>query len=105
MTYTNQVICQDNILKNMNKLAFLCFLLLLVLPLRTAAKDFLEDYEVGTDVEDWEVEEDDDGDNAEFMESWKSRGGNKVLVNVDAFGAAGDGVSDDTQVKTSLYVL
>ena len=54
------------------------------------------------ELESWDIEEDNDWD---FYEnpSWTSERGSKVLVNVDSFGAVGDGVSDDTQVK--LYCL
>ncbi|KAL5550446.1 hypothetical protein UlMin_000622, partial [Ulmus minor] len=48
------------------------------------------------ELESWDIEEDNDWD---FYEnpSWTSEHGSKVLVNVDSFGAVGDGVSDDTQ--------
>ncbi|KAL5537538.1 hypothetical protein UlMin_044753 [Ulmus minor] len=48
------------------------------------------------ELESWDIEEDNDWD---FYEnpSWTSERGSKVLVNVDSFGAVGDGVSDDTQ--------
>ena len=44
------------------------------------------------DVEDDEIE---------FLElpSWSSQHGSKVMINVDSFGAVGDGVSDDTKVS------
>ncbi|KDO82376.1 hypothetical protein CISIN_1g0424472mg, partial [Citrus sinensis] len=35
--------------------------------------------------------------------SWTSERGGKVLVNVDSFGAAGDGVSDDTQAFLNAW--
>ncbi|GMH01594.1 hypothetical protein Nepgr_003433 [Nepenthes gracilis] len=37
------------------------------------------------------------------MPSWTSERSGKVLVNVDSFGAAGDGISDDTQAFISAW--
>ncbi|XP_047311597.1 probable polygalacturonase At1g80170 [Impatiens glandulifera] len=37
--------------------------------------------------------------------SWESARGSKVLVNVDSFGAVGDGVSDDTRAFISAWNL
>lgn len=50
---------------------------------------------------DIDLEDDIEGDFLE-MPGWESRGGGKVLVNVDSFGAVGDGISDDTQVKKKI---
>lgn len=36
--------------------------------------------------------------------SWTSERGGKVLVNVDSFGAAGDGETDDTSVSSFILV-
>lgn len=36
--------------------------------------------------------------------SWRSERGGKVLVNIDSFGAAGDGESDDTEVSSFLII-
>lgn len=72
-------------LKIMNTLNLLCFLLLLVLPLRLASKQYSD----GLDEGAFEVQETDDED---------SYGRKKATSNVDAFGAEGDGVSDDTKV-------
>lgn len=36
--------------------------------------------------------------------SWRSERGGKVLVNVDSFGAAGDGESDDTEVSSFITI-
>lgn len=47
----------------------------------------------------WEMEEENEMESS-LISSWaSSERGNKVLVNVDSFGAVGDGVSDDTQVN------
>lgn len=52
------------------------------------------------ELESFDIEEDDEV-NVFKIPSWTSERGSKVLVNVDSFGAIGDGVSDDTQV--SIY--
>lgn len=52
------------------------------------------------ELESFDIEEDDEV-NVFEIPSWTSERGSKVLVNVDSFGAIGDGVSDDTQV--SIY--
>ncbi|KAG6655013.1 probable polygalacturonase At1g80170 isoform X2 [Carya illinoinensis] len=44
----------------------------------------------------WEMEEENEMESSPIS-SWTSDRGSKVLVNVDSFGAVGDGVSDDTQ--------
>lgn len=46
----------------------------------------------------WEMEEENEMESSPIS-SWTSERGSKVLVNVDSFGAVGDGVSDDTQVN------
>jgi len=48
--------------------------------------------------EDYEVEELSD------IPSWTSERGGKVLVNIDSFGAAGNGETDDTEVKFFHYL-
>lgn len=47
--------------------------------------------------EEYEIEELSD------IPSWTSQRGGKVLVNVDSFGAAGDGETDDTEVEFFPY--
>lgn len=37
--------------------------------------------------------------------SWRSEHGGKVLVNIDSFGAAGDGESDDTEVSSFIIIV
>lgn len=59
--------------------------------------DELESFDI---EEGFDIEEDDEV-NVFKIPSWTSERGSKVLVNVDSFGAIGDGVSDDTQV--SIY--
>lgn len=86
---TNPALKSNCILKAMAKLfTLLCFLVLLVVPLRVAEQDYPDEGE-----NDFESDQ---------LLYWESEHVNKVLVNVDAFGAVGDGVSDDTQVINKL---
>lgn len=83
-------------------LTFLCFLAFIVLPLRSADKEYCPDsFHVSSKLEDFEVRRESDNHEFEFEDLlfWESDHSHKSLVNVDAFGAVGDGVSDDTQVK------
>ncbi|KAL1542798.1 putative polygalacturonaseisoform X1 [Salvia divinorum] len=74
----------------MNTLNWLCFLLLLALPLRFACKQYSEGFDDGA----FEVQETDEDD---------SEGRKKAISNVDAFGAEGDGVSDDTKAFVNAW--
>ncbi|XP_073288285.1 probable polygalacturonase At1g80170 [Primulina huaijiensis] len=89
----------------MNNLTFICFLVLLIAPIKSEDGDFPKKFEIFDDIEEWEVEEDGGDDFDELLEfpSWRSGHGNKVLVNVEAFGAVGDGVSDDTQAFVNAW--
>lgn len=49
------------------------------------------------ELESFDTYEEDEVEDFE-MPSWTSTNSAHVLVNVDSFGAAGDGTSDDTQV-------
>ncbi|CAN1320870.1 Probable polygalacturonase At1g80170 [Linum perenne] len=49
--------------------------------------------------DDFDIEDDFD------VPSWTSERSGKVLVNVDSFGAAGDGVSDDTQAFVKAWSI
>ncbi|KAL2467589.1 Pectin lyase-like superfamily protein [Forsythia ovata] len=88
----------------MDKILFLAFLVLLLVPLRNADTKFSQEFEVLGDLENLDVEENGE-DEFDFLEwpSWKSDHGNKVLVNVDAFGAVGNGISDDTQAFVDAW--
>lgn len=53
------------------------------------------------EFESWNVEGGDQMVEEAFeFSTWTSEGGGSVLVNVDSFGAVGDGFSDDTQVSS-----
>lgn len=86
----------------MNKLLMLlCFLVLLLVPLSSAGQDLSDTFEVIAKLQDLDVEDEEGEDDVlESLDlpSWHSAHRNKVLVNVDGFGAVGDGVADDTQV-------
>ncbi|KAL9173491.1 hypothetical protein ABFS82_03G118300 [Erythranthe guttata] len=84
--------------KIMNKSAFLCFIIVLVLPIVSSTeKDYPDSFRI--EVQD---EEDDDFEVLGLLYS-ESEHGNKVTVNVDEFGAVGDGVSDDTQAFVNAW--
>ncbi|KAL5826754.1 hypothetical protein ACOSQ3_018595 [Xanthoceras sorbifolium] len=54
------------------------------------------------ELESLEIEEDNEVELFD-VPSWTSERGGKVLVNVDSFGAVGDGVSDDTQAFVNAW--
>ncbi|KAK4483891.1 hypothetical protein RD792_011100 [Penstemon davidsonii] len=89
----------------MDKLTFICFLILLVVPLRSADKDFPDQFKVVAKLDNLEVEEGDDELFEELLDIpfWESQHGSKNLVNVDGFGAIGDGKSDDTQAFVKAW--
>ncbi|KAL7128489.1 hypothetical protein ABFS83_14G320700 [Erythranthe nasuta] len=83
----------------MNKLLVIVSFVLVCLTSASASagKDFSESFENFTELED-ELE-------GGLMDSvsWGSAHVNKVIVNVDGFGAVGDGVSDDTQAFVNAW--
>lgn len=89
----------------MAKLLLTSFICLLVITGRGVAGNNEHDKfnileEFGSD----EIDEENEEENSEIP-SWNGEHRIKVLVNVDSFGAAGDGVSDDTQVCIFTYNL
>ncbi|GER34222.1 pectin lyase-like superfamily protein [Striga asiatica] len=86
----------------MNKL--IIFLVLLSVPLRSAEKDLPEKYDILNELESWEMDydEEDEFDLFEWPSLQSSRS-SKNVVNVEAFGAVGDGVSDDTQAFKNAW--
>ncbi|XP_076884785.1 putative polygalacturonase At1g80170 [Bidens hawaiensis] len=87
----------------MGKTVFISVLVMLLLVFHVrAAEDILSD-NFDVLVENLEFE-DDETELYDFdMPSWSSQHGGKILVNVDSFGAAGDGVSDDTKAFESAW--
>lgn len=82
-----------------NLLIFLSFLALLLIPLTSA--NLLETFEVFAKLHDFDVRDDEGEDDildALDLPSWNSGHSNKNVVNVEGFGAVGDGVADDTKV-------
>ncbi|KAL6974947.1 hypothetical protein U1Q18_017087 [Sarracenia purpurea var. burkii] len=75
---------------------------LLVVAHGTAERNLFDDISILGELENLDVEE--GGDIELFgVPSWASQHGSKVLVNVDGFGAVGDGVSDDTQAFVNAW--
>lgn len=54
------------------------------------------------ELENLDIEEDDEVELFDMPYMISTRG-SKVLVNVDSFGAVGDGVADDTQVHACVF--
>lgn len=77
--------------------------LVLLMAVQTVAGNMLhKDFVMLEELESLEVEEDRETEHLD-VPSWTSGRGSKVLVNVDSFGAVGDGVSDDTQVNVLFF--
>ncbi|KAI7725357.1 hypothetical protein M8C21_029705 [Ambrosia artemisiifolia] len=88
----------------MGKMVFISvFVMLLLVHVSAHVEDILSDnfYHVFGEVENLEFEDDE----IELFDlpSWSSQRGGKILVNVDSFGAAGDGVSDDTKAFENAW--
>ncbi|KAK8484061.1 hypothetical protein V6N13_017483 [Hibiscus sabdariffa] len=79
----------------MNKLFLVSFLGLLITAYAVAGNMLYDNFNILGELEDLDIAE----EGAELFEDpfWISERGGKVLVNVDSFGAVGDGVSDDTE--------
>ncbi|XP_058195009.1 probable polygalacturonase At1g80170 isoform X2 [Rhododendron vialii] len=86
----------------MDKIFFTSFVCLLIFAIGTAETISSENIAVFEELESFNIEEGDDIENFE-LPFWKSEHGSKVLVNVDGFGAVGDGVSDDTQAFVNAW--
>ncbi|CAA2944434.1 probable polygalacturonase At1g80170 [Olea europaea subsp. europaea] len=88
----------------MDKILFLALIVLLLVPCRNAEPKFSPEFEGLGELENLDVEGNGE-EEFEFLElpSWESDRASKILVNVDAFGAAGDGTSDDTQAFVNAW--
>lgn len=86
----------------MDKLFMLSFLGLLIAVYGVAGNMAYDNMGMLGELESLDMEEEKDVDLFEIP-SWTSERGNKVLVNVESFGAVGDGVSDNTQVKFHIF--
>ncbi|KAG9149876.1 hypothetical protein Leryth_023449 [Lithospermum erythrorhizon] len=61
-----------------------------------------DDIGIFDELDTFDIEEGDDIDLFDIL-SWESKHSSKVLVNVDAFGAVGDGIADDTEAFKSAW--
>ncbi|XP_015578604.1 probable polygalacturonase At1g80170 [Ricinus communis] len=86
----------------MDKLFIVFFLGLLTVVHGVAGNMLYNNIGMLEELESFEVDEENE---VELFDtpSWTSERGGKVLVNVDSFGAAGDGVSDDTQAFVNAW--
>lgn len=79
------------------------FLSLLLLAAHGGAEHSQDDkLEILEDLEDWDIEDGYEADDSADS-FWANERSTKVLVNVDSFGAVGDGISDDTEVN--VYII
>jgi galacturan 1,4-alpha-galacturonidase len=81
----------------MDKLFIITLLGLLILVNGVAENLVFNNFAMLEELESFEIDDEDDVELFDIP-SWTSERGGKVLVNVDSFGAVGDGISDDTQV-------
>lgn len=81
--------------------------LLMVASYGASEKPLYKELDILGNLENLDVPEDEIDDNVTFFDfsSFTSQFSGKNLVNVDSFGATGDGVSDDTQVRLSLRFI
>lgn len=86
----------------MDKLFALSFLGLLIGFYGAAGNMAYDNTGMLGELESLDMEEEIDVDLFEIP-SWTNERGSKILVNVESFGAVGDGVSDNTQVKLHIF--
>lgn len=89
--------CNSQNRQNMDKFFMVSFFGLLIAAHAVAGNMVYDNIAMLGEFENLDIEEENESELFE-VPSWTSERGGKVLVNVDSFGAAGDGVSDDTQV-------
>lgn len=89
----------------MGKNVFIYVLVMLLFVHVSIAEDWFSNNfdDVFGEIENLEFE--DDEIELLDMPSWSSQRGGKILVNVDSFGAAGDGVADDTKVNIMILMV
>ncbi|KAH7570302.1 hypothetical protein JRO89_XS05G0083300 [Xanthoceras sorbifolium] len=86
----------------MDKFFMVSFLGLLIAVHGVAGNMLYDNIVMLEELESLEIEEDNEVELFD-VPSWMSERGGKVLVNVDSFGAVGDGVSDDTQAFVNAW--
>ncbi|KAJ6293455.1 hypothetical protein OIU78_025435 [Salix suchowensis] len=86
----------------MDKLFIIALLGLLILVNGAAENLVYNRFAMLEELESFEIDEEDDVGLFDIP-SWTSERGGKVLVNVDSFGAVGDGISDDTQAFVKAW--
>lgn len=83
----------------MDNILFVSIFCLLIVAHGTSGSNLSDDFAILAMLDDLDIEEGEEAEAELFdLPSWTSERGSKVLVNVDGYGAKGDGVSDDTQV-------
>lgn len=87
----------------MDKLFLLSFVGLLIVAHGVAGNMVFDNIDMLEELENFDIEEEYEVETSSIP-SWTSERGSKVLVNVDSFGAVGDGVSDDTQVNICFFM-
>ncbi|KAF3944821.1 hypothetical protein CMV_028750 [Castanea mollissima] len=88
----------------MDKLFLLCFVGLLIVAHGVAGNMEFDNIDMLEELENFNIEEEYEAETCSIP-SWTSERGSKVLVNVDSFGALGDGVSDDTQAFVEAWAI
>ncbi|XP_011006003.1 PREDICTED: probable polygalacturonase At1g80170 [Populus euphratica] len=86
----------------MDKLFIITLLGLLILVNGVAENLVYNNFAMLEELENFEIDDEDDVELFDIP-SWTSERGGKVLVNVDSFGAVGDGISDDTQAFVKAW--
>lgn len=85
----------------MGKIVFISILSMLLLVNGSVGNSLSDTFDIFGELESLDLEDDE----IEFSDlpSWSSQHGSKILVNVDTFGAAGDGVTDDTKAVENAW--
>uniref|UniRef100_A0A6M2EQJ4 endo-polygalacturonase n=1 Tax=Populus davidiana TaxID=266767 RepID=A0A6M2EQJ4_9ROSI len=86
----------------MDKLFIITLLGLLILVNGVAENLVYSNFAMLEELESFEIDDEDDVELFDIP-SWTSERGGQVLVNVDSFGAVGDGISDDTQAFVKAW--
>ncbi|XP_021631024.1 probable polygalacturonase At1g80170 isoform X2 [Manihot esculenta] len=87
--------------KIMDKIFIIFFLGLLSVVYTVAGNMVYNNIGMLEELEGFEIDEESEVE-LFYTPSWTSERGSKVLVNVDSFGAIGDGISDDTQIDGTI---